>query len=53
MTITIQKGDSLYALSRKHLGSGKRWREIAQINGLSDADVKRLSVGRVLKLPAP
>ena len=51
-TITIQKGDSLYALSRMHLGSGKRWREIAQLNGLSDADVTRLSVGRVLKLPA-
>ena len=52
MTITIQKGDSLYALSRQHLGSGNRWREIARLNGLSDADVKRLAVGRVLKLPA-
>ena len=50
-TVTVQKGDSLYGLSARHLGSGKRWPEIARLNGLSDADIKRLSVGRELKLP--
>jgi nucleoid-associated protein YgaU len=51
MVIRVQKGDSLYALSRKHLGSGARWREIADVNGLNDADVQRLAIGRELRLP--
>ena len=48
----IQKGESLYGLSVRYLGAGKRWREIAQLNGLSDAQVRRISVGREIKIPA-
>jgi nucleoid-associated protein YgaU len=51
-THRIQKGESLYALSRRYLGAGKRWREIAQLNGLDDRGVRRLPVGRVIKIPA-
>ena len=48
----IRKGDNLYALSRQYLGTGRRWREIADLNGLSDSDVKRLAVGREIQIPA-
>lgn len=48
----MQKGESLYGLSVRYLGAGKRWREIAQLNGLSDAQVRRIGVGREIKIPA-
>ena len=48
----IQKGESLYGLSRRYLGAGKRWREIAQLNGLSDGQVRRIAIGREIKIPA-
>ena len=49
-TVVVQKGDTLYSLARVHLGAGKRWREIADLNGLTNE--RRLSVGKELKLPA-
>ena len=48
----VAKGDSLYGIAARHLGSGKRWPEIARLNGLSDRDVSRLAIGRELKLPS-
>lgn len=30
--ITVAKGDTLWGLAERHLGSGERWREIAELN---------------------
>ena len=45
---TVKKGDSLWTISKKHLGSGPRYKEIMQLNGLKSALVR---VGQNLKLP--
>ncbi|WP_238555931.1 LysM peptidoglycan-binding domain-containing protein [Paenibacillus alvei] len=50
-TYKVQKGDYMYAISKKTLGDGNRWREIKTLNNMSDADIKNLKVGRVLKIP--
>ena len=50
-TVTVQKGDTLYAISRRFYGTGRRWREIASHNGIGEADSARLHVGQVLKIP--
>lgn len=49
ITYTVQKGESLWRIAQKKLGSGKRYKEIAQINGLRDADMIR--VGQRIKIP--
>jgi len=46
---TVQPGDTLISIAEKQLGNGKRWREVAQFNGVHDPS--QLSVGRVLLLP--
>lgn len=50
-TYTIQPGDNLVKIAMKELNDSSRWREIQRLNNLSDADLKRLQVGQVLKLP--
>lgn len=50
-TYKVQKGDYMYAIAKKTLGDGNRWREIKTLNNMSDADIKNLKVGRVLKIP--
>jgi len=51
-TYTLVAGDSLWKVAQKMLGDGSRWREIQKLNGISDAQLKKLPVGMVLKLPA-
>ncbi|MBY9078311.1 LysM peptidoglycan-binding domain-containing protein [Paenibacillus sp. HN-1] len=50
-TVTVKSGDSLYKIAKQYLGSGERWKEIQKLNGLTDAQVKALKIGSVLKLP--
>ena len=50
-TYTIQPGDNLVKIAMKELNDSSRWREIQKLNNLTDADLKRLQVGQVLKLP--
>jgi len=45
---TVQKGDTLYSISKKMYGSGKRWKDIQDANSLPNENIK---VGQVLKLP--
>lgn len=48
-TVTVRPGDTLSEISLRELGTSKRWREIASLNGITDAS--RLFVGQVLRLP--
>lgn len=50
-TYTLKNGDSLWIIAQKQLGNGSRWKEIQSLNQITDADLKRLPVGKVLKLP--
>ncbi len=46
---TIRKGDTLWSIAKKHLGSGKRWKEITDCNpGLNP---QSLRIGQVITLP--
>lgn len=46
----VQKGDTLWSIAKRELGDGKRWQEIAKLNGVTDPG--GLKVGQQLKLPA-
>ncbi len=48
-TYTVQKGDTLWSISLRFLGDGKRWREIVEANpGLEPS---KLRIGQVIILP--
>jgi len=48
-TYTIKKKDTLWSISTRYLGSGKRWQEIVNANpGLNP---QKLAVGRTINLP--
>jgi nucleoid-associated protein YgaU len=48
-TYTVKRGDTLGEISRKLLGTSKRWHEIAEFNKLEDGD--NIPAGTVLKMP--
>lgn len=50
-TYTLISGDTLWAVAKKFLSDGARWPEIQKLNGIAEAEIKRLPIGRVLKLP--
>jgi LysM repeat protein len=47
-TYTVKAGDCLSNICKKELGDASKWREIAELNGITNPD--RISVGQVLKL---
>lgn len=49
-TYTVQRGDTLSDISRKTLGTSKRWQEIMELNRLEDETA--LVVGATIKIPA-
>ncbi|URN94638.1 MAG: LysM peptidoglycan-binding domain-containing protein [Candidatus Pristimantibacillus lignocellulolyticus] len=50
-TYTMIAGDSLWSVAKKKLGNGTRWKEIQTLNNIKDSELKRLPIGKVLKLP--
>ncbi|KPU45817.1 LysM domain protein [Oxobacter pfennigii] len=50
-TYTLVAGDTLWGVAKKFLGNGARWGEIQKLNNITDAQIKRLQIGMVLKLP--
>ncbi|MFF5589739.1 peptidoglycan recognition protein family protein [Streptomyces hygroscopicus] len=48
-TYTVGRGDTLWSIAASKLGDGNRYREIAKLNGLKDADA--ITPGQKLKLP--
>ncbi|MBD2846188.1 LysM peptidoglycan-binding domain-containing protein [Paenibacillus sp. IB182496] len=50
-TYTLRRGDTLWTVAQWQLGDGTRWREIQTLNGISEAEVLQLPVGKVLQLP--
>ena len=47
-TYTVKKGDTLWEIAKKHLGSGARYTEIVKLNGLKTSVIL---VGQQLKIP--
>ncbi len=47
----VKKGDSLYKIAKKYLGSGNRYKEIQELNRKKLAGGNDLEVGVILKLP--
>ncbi|MGF7049165.1 nucleoid-associated protein YgaU [Paenibacillus sp. DS2015] len=50
-TVTIKSGDTLWIIAKKNLGDGSRYKEIQKLNGITDAQAKKLKIGTVIKLP--
>ena len=50
-TYTVQKGDSLWRIAAKELGSGRRWQEIYELNRGVISNPSLIFVGQKLKLP--
>lgn len=48
-TYTVKKGDSLWKIAKLQLNDGGRYKEIAELNNISD--VNKIYPGMVLKLP--
>ncbi|MFD4788791.1 N-acetylmuramoyl-L-alanine amidase [Streptomyces sp. NPDC058459] len=48
-TYTVARGDTLWSIAASRLGDGARWREIADLNRLKNAD--DIAVGQHLNLP--
>jgi LysM repeat protein len=49
---TLKSGDSLWSVAKKTLGDGSRYKEIQKVNNIADSELKKLPVGKVLKLPS-
>lgn len=50
-TYTLVVGDTLWKVAKQTLGDGARWKELQTHNQISDAQIKQLLVGMVLKIP--
>ena len=44
----VVEGDTLYGIARQHYGTGSRWAEIAEANGVTDGHILK---GQKLRIP--
>lgn len=49
---TVQEGETLAGIARKHLGSADRWKEIVELNKGRFRDPARVPAGAKIKLPS-
>lgn len=47
-TYTVKKGDTLWGIAKTHLGSGNKFQQLADINGIKNPNL--IYVGQVIKL---
>lgn len=50
-TYTLVSGDSLWKVAKRFLGDGSKYKQIQTLNGIKDSELKKLKVGKVIKLP--
>ncbi|MNZ46711.1 LysM domain/BON superfamily protein [compost metagenome] len=50
-TYTLVAGDSLWKVAKKFLGDGSKYKQIQSLNGIKDSELKKLPIGKVIKLP--
>lgn len=50
-TYTLRAGDNLWSIAQKILGDGAKYKAIQKLNGIPDNELKKLTVGKVIKLP--
>lgn len=50
-TYTLKAGDNLWSIAQKILGDGSKYKTIQKLNGIPDSELKKLPVGKVIKLP--
>jgi LysM repeat protein len=50
-THTVQAGETLWSLAQRYLGNPRRWKDVAEANGLPMDAQRRLPVGKSLLLP--
>ncbi|GGG06766.1 peptidoglycan-binding protein LysM [Paenibacillus albidus] len=50
-TYTMKAGDNLWSIAKKILGDGQKYKVIQKLNGIKDSELKKLPIGKVLKLP--
>lgn len=52
MKYIVQKGDTLWAISRRYLGKGAKWRKLYHINrDIIGSDPDLILPGQVLEIP--
>lgn len=47
-TVKVQKGDTLWAIAKKYLGSGSKYTTLASLNGISNPN--RIYIGQIIKV---
>ncbi|WP_055109344.1 LysM peptidoglycan-binding domain-containing protein [Paenibacillus ihumii] len=50
-TYTLVAGDNLWKVAKQFLGDGSKYKQIQTLNGIKDSELKRLPIGKVIKLP--
>lgn len=50
-TYTLVAGDNLWKVAKKFLGDGSKYKQIQTLNGIKDSELKKLPIGKVIKLP--
>lgn len=51
MKYEVVKGDSLWSISEKHLGSGLKWKIIYELNKKTIKNPELIYPGQLLKIP--